>query len=252
MRPTEIFRYYAFGYDTGTLRRIVPGMSIHAENAGLVARLDTFFEFLSELRLNVTQAASTYIRKLLEEIKELPKDATVTPDLAQRVQAALGRIDVTLDAELQLSQAYILRPKRYNNEQLLESPGSLLGDGVFAELSEIGRYDFAEACVCVAFERPTAVAFHLMRCVEGCLRDYYCSIVKRNRVRNLLWYDMITHLSKRREKPPKTLLDHLNNIRHNFRNPTQHPQSRYTLDEAQNLLGVAIDAINRLAAETNN
>ena len=88
-----------------------------------------------------------------------------------------------------------------------------------------------------------------MRAVEGALRNYYVAIVKRQRVKDLLWGPMIRHLQKRRSPPPAPLLDHLDSIRANFRNPTQHPEARYDLDEAQDLMAVCIDALNRLVRD---
>jgi hypothetical protein len=74
-----------------------------------------------------------------------------------------------------------------------------------------------------------------MRCVEGALRSYYCTVLKRHRVKRLVWFDMLDHLASRTNAPPKPLMDNLNNTRYNFRNPTQHPEARYDQDEAQDL-----------------
>ena len=94
-------------------------------------------------------------------------------------------------------------------EHLLDVPADLLGNGVFVGMPDICKYDFTEACKCIAFDRPTAAAFHLMRCVEGHLRAYYCAIVRRGRVDKLMWFDVVAHLKKRRDAPPKALLDNL-------------------------------------------
>jgi hypothetical protein len=58
---------------------------------------------------------------------------------------------------------------------------------------------------------------------------------------------MIKHLRERRSAPPKVLLDHLDGIRTNFRNPTQHPDATYDIHEAQDLFSVCVDAVNRAA-----
>jgi hypothetical protein len=57
---------------------------------------------------------------------------------------------------------------------------------------------------------------------------------------------MLTHLERRSKPPPQTLLDHLDHIRHNFRNPTQHPEAIYDIDEAQDLFNLTTDALVRL------
>jgi len=38
----------------------------------------------------------------------------------------------------------------------------------------------------------------------------------------------------------------LDNIRRSFRNPTQHPDKIYDIQEVQDLFGLCIDAINRM------
>jgi hypothetical protein len=64
-----------------------------------------------------------------------------------------------------------------------------------------------------------------------------------------MWGPMIEHLKKRRNAPQKTLIDHLDHIRINFRNPTQHPDAIYDIDQAQDLLAVSIDVVNRMVQE---
>jgi hypothetical protein len=38
-------------------------------------------------------------------------------------------------------------------------------------------------------------------------------------------------------------------IRTNYRNPTQHPEAIYTIDTAQDLFGVCIDVLGKMASE---
>ena len=245
MRKTQIFEYYAFGYDTSFLCRVSAGLSVHGGN-GLVGRLKTFLDTLEELDLHVTKQAASNLRAIRDKAGELPKDAKVDDALAREARTAVSRLDVTLDAELELRSAYVVTPKRLQLEYLLEKPQRLFASGVYDKLPAICQYDFAEAGKCIAFGLPTAAAFHLMRGTEGALRDYYCSIVKRGHVKRLMWNAMIQHLRSRRDAPPAALMDNLDSLRANFRNPTQHPEARHDLDGAQDLLGVAVDAVNRM------
>jgi hypothetical protein len=57
---------------------------------------------------------------------------------------------------------------------------------------------------------------------------------------------MVEHLRKRRATLTRPLLDNLDNIRHSFRNPTQHPDKIYDIQEVQDLFGLCIDAVNRM------
>ena len=109
-------------------------------------------------------------------------------------------------------------------------------------------------CKAIAFELPTAAAFHQLRCVEGALKHYYQCVIKRNRLpdKQKMWGPMIDQLrSKKTNKPPVELLDTLDRIRVNFRNPTNHPEKEYDTDEAQDLFGLCVDALNRLVKDTH-
>lgn len=59
---------------------------------------------------------------------------------------------------------------------------------------------------------------------------------------------MTTELRKKR-RSSQLILDNFDYIRVNYRNPTQHPELRYSLDEAQDLFGLCIDSANRVVKE---
>lgn len=250
MRETPIYQYYAFGYNYHTLRRLSQGGKAKGTGMStLEGRITRFLRSLENLDLPVTAGAADDLREVLDEVQNLGGDPLVDEPLATRVRAAVEKLDATLDSEMKIRKAFVVTPKRFDLKHLLEAPLQLLGETSVDTLPEIAQFDFSNACRCIAFSLPTSAAFHLMRCVEGMLREYYCTIVKRDRVDPLLWYAMVKHLQARRHSPPKALLDHLDNIRANFRNPTQHPDARYDMEEAQDLLNVVVDALNRMCRD---
>lgn len=246
MRKTNIYEYYCFGYNYYLLRYLLDGIPVHEGETSLLNRIEEFFDTLDILDLHVTRKVAEDLAEIAERAKNLPKDAEVDASLAKEVQKAADKLDATLDAELSLRSAYIVTPKRFPLDNLLRYPKKLFASNVFHKLPNLSKFDFKSAGHCIAFGLATAAAFHIMRGTEGVLKDYYCSIVKRNRVKRLLWNNMVEHLRKRRDAPPKTLLDNLDNIRDNFRNPTQHPEARYDMDETQDLLSINIDVVNRM------
>lgn len=248
MKKTPIYAYFAFGYNYCLLRQGVKGAPVHGTDS-LESRLGEFFQFVDDLNLQVTNQLATSLRLLLKKAKNLPVDAKVDERTGADVAEWVNALDKTLDAELQLRHAFIITPKRFSLEHLLDSPSGLLGGDVFSLLPPVSRSDFSDACRCIAYGCPTAAAFHLMRATEGTLRFYYSQVVKRGRVKSLMWGPMIDHLKKRRDCPCRPLVDHLDHIRVNFRNPTQHPDARYDLDSVQDLLAVSIDAINRMVRD---
>jgi len=245
MIETKIYSYYAFGYNYYLLRFSTKAIAVRGEDS-LASRIDDFFEKLRELDLRVTEAAAIDLTKIRSGLNELDEKTVVTAELVEQVTNAVNKLDTTLDAELGLRSAFIVTPKRFPLEYLLGSTRHLFAADVFDHLPDICKFDFSEACRSIAFGLPTASAFHLMRGTEGVLRFYYCSIVKRNRIEKQMWGEVITELKKRRDAPPRPLLDSLDNIRVNFRNPTQHPEARYDIDEAQDLLALSIDIVNRM------
>jgi hypothetical protein len=132
----------------------------------------------------------------------------------------------------------------------MEKVDDLFAKDIFSKLSEIAKFDFYEAGKCIAFERSTAAAFHVLRGTESTVRDYYEKMVKRNRMKNPTWGGITSELRKKRNSS-ELILDNLDYIRVNYRNPTQHPELKYSLDEAQDLFGLCIDAVNKLVKELN-
>lgn len=251
MRETDVYEHFAFGYNYYLLRNQQSGMLVRGPENSLESRIREFLGKLDALQLPVTTVASESLVTLLDRLKKLPPASTVDTKLASEVRGLISRVDPTLDAELQLCKAFVLTPRRVNLDHLISSPASLLAPGVYQKLAEHVRFDFRGACRCIAFGLATAAAFHLMRALEGQLRAFYCSHVKRNRVAKMMWFDMVDHLrkSKGRARASKALLDALDNIRVNFRNPTQHPDARYDIEAAQDLLFVCLDVLNRLTKE---
>ena len=65
-----------------------------------------------------------------------------------------------------------------------------------------------------------------------------------------MWGPMISALRpKSRNKPPANILDTLDLVRVTYRNPTQHPETRYDVESAQDLMGLCISVISDMADE---
>jgi hypothetical protein len=170
----------------------------------------------------------------------------LTGDESTELSMAAREVQITLLAEARGQVAFITRDKRFAVDKLLEDVGKLMPAGVFAGLKEDAKYDFSQAGRCIAFEVPTAAGFHLMRGTEAVLRDFYRRIVRRDRVDPLMWGPITAHLRKRRDTPDEVLMNNLDNLRRSFRNPTQHPEKIYDIDEAQDLMALSFDVVVRM------
>lgn len=183
------------------------------------------------------------------ELREMTADeaARITSDQAEAVSSAANTVRKTLLAEAAGLEAFLVTQKRYPVKRLLDDVPNLMAPGVYDQLPDMAQQDFSAAGRCIAFELPTSAAFHLMRGTESVLRHFYVQVVKRNRIKPpYMWGPMVASLRARRTAPPNELLDNLDQLRRNFRNPTQHPDKVYDVDEAQDLLSLSIDVVNRM------
>lgn len=246
MQSVTLYRYWQFGTSFRYLQDAGVGRSIHGASF-IVANLEALFRKLDELDLRVTIRAATDLKKLLVDLKATPADSKLDASQAKKLNSTVLALRQTLQAELKGMNAYVVSPKRIEVERLVDEPASLFAPDVFSALSEIARYDITEAAKCIAFERPTAAAFHLMRATEETLRNYYCHFVKRDRLNPMLWGPMVKALNDHRKaKAHDALNRNLDNIRVSFRNPTQHPDKVYDIHEVQDLWGLCVDVINRM------
>ncbi|MBA7490300.1 hypothetical protein ES702_00837 [subsurface metagenome] len=246
MQSKSILSYIDFGTELRYTIDVKAGWRVHGEGA-ILENIDRFFAHLQEFDLPVTQRAAYKLRQFRDKLAKSDSDHKLTDDEASKLTDIMYDVRNTLSAEADGNVAFIVTDKRIDVNKLLSDVPALMAPSVFNSLPEIAQYDFIEAGKCIAFELPTSAAFHMLRGTEAVLRHYYCSIVRRNRA-ELLWGPMVESLRRRRIPPPAPLLDNLDNIRRSFRNPTQHPDKIYDIQEVQDLFGLCVDVINRMVA----
>lgn len=246
MQKITPLRYWHFGTCIRFLQDA--GVGYGVKGTGLILEnVDTCLTQIKELNLQVTDRACSELKVLRAELFACADDAKLSGEQKTKLTTQVSNVRLTLQAELQGFSAYVVAPKRLDVQRLLDNVPSLLAPGAFDELSEIAKFDLNEAGKCIAFERPTAAAFHLMRATEEVLRCYYRHFVKRDRLSPMLWFPMVKALqSHRLAKKNEILHKNLDNIRVSFRNPTQHPEKTYDIQEVQDLWGLCIDAIGRM------
>lgn len=241
MEKTSVFSYYAFGYNYHLVRFIASDESKHE----IIAKIKEHIARLKELKLIITlKIFKTPVENLIRKIESAEGD-TISEEHREELDDIFNQADGALDAELEMKMVLSVTQKRFDTESLLNTPQNLLAENVWSYMSEQAKQDFSESTRCIAMNLPTASAFHLMRAVEECLKQLYFHFIKRNRLAKPMWAAMVTKLgSKKNPKPRKETLDILDIIRVNYRNPTQHPEKNYSIDEAQDLLNSSIVVIN--------
>lgn len=160
------------------------------------------------------------------------------------IQFLLTQFNTILNAELSNLDTYWVEPKGiYSTNDLIEHAENTFSEGVRQELVDETKLDVNEAGKCLAFDLPTAAAFHVWRAVERELRVYYQSWLGQS-PGNKTWNTLTKELSGTRAEPKVlAVLDHLRSL---HRNPTMHPEDYLTVDEAVTLFGIANSAITAM------
>jgi hypothetical protein len=165
------------------------------------------------------------------------------------IQQAGNRVAMILGGELAVLPIYHLWPIRAYNLEVLVSQG----ENVFSEIArkdftEDEIHNFREGGKCLAFQVPTAAAFHIFRGAESVIRRYYEAVIgqlPKHKMRN--WGAYIKHL--RRSGADVKVIAILEQIKDLHRNPVIHPEAQLSNDDAQSLIGIMDSAITAMVVE---
>lgn len=244
MKSRSIEDYIFFGTEIRYLQDATAGMSVHPEGF-ILNNINSFLSHVDEFQLPVTRRACGDLERFRDRLAALPEFHLLTATEESELKKLMEHVRLTLFAEAGGNIAFIVTDKRIDVNKLLRNMPALFSPGVADSLPDIAQYDFGEAGRCIAFELPTSAAFHILRATESVLRHFYCCVVRQRRVEQM-WGLMVTSLQARRNPPPTPLLDNLDNIRRSFRNPTQHPEKIYDIQEVQDLFSLCVDVVNRM------
>jgi hypothetical protein len=254
MKRQSLYRYYAFGYNYNNLLK-----SQGWTNKSLLESLNDYFQFISELELPVT-LSGIGMKGLGNDRQELRKccrnknnrSKPADQNLVQRIKDKLGQIDTILDAELNTKVGYIPYEKRYPLKYLTDKMSNIFGQNVFTYLPRIAQYDFYECGMCLALDRHTACAFHILRGTEDVLKFYYSKLLNKTPSAAATWGSFLKALSTAvkahliQPEPPEELMLNLESLRKYYRNRTQHPLMIYSGDRVEDLLGLCIKTVNEI------
>lgn len=228
------------------LQEAKAGRSIKG-NGFVLDNIDRFLNRIDELGFTVTRRAAGKLINLKDQL-EKADNAKLTEQQAKRLGKIMSELRPTLVAEAGGTLTYIVSERRFPIERLVDDISGLFARDVFESLPEIAQHDFSESGKCLAFERSTAAAFHMLRGTEAVLKHYYCQKVKKKRS-DLMWGAMIQSMKAMPKRFPEVIINQVDHIRSGFRNPTAHPEKLYDVDEAQDLLSICVDATNRMVQD---
>ena len=198
------------------------------------------------------EATRPHVLMIIQEINNLNRAPdNDRPALLAARKAAIkdiaARLNGTLASELAVAQAYhVTRKGAFNLALLVLDATAIFSDEVRSEMDPDEQYDIVQAGRCLAFEVPTAAAFHIFRAAESVMRRYYVAVVgtvPAKKLRN--WGAYLKNLQSHVAADPK-ILHSLEQIKDLYRNPIIHPETRYTPEEALSLVGLAENLISSM------
>lgn len=162
----------------------------------------------------------------------------------------IRKFELILDDELAaLDVFFVMKKGIYDTTLLISESESRFGEKK-ALLPDQSLYDFRMAGRCLAFEVPTASAFHALRSAEALMIYYYEQLTGHawQLPRNRDWNAYIQHLGK--EGAPTQITNRLDEIRQYERNPILHPDHNVDPDKALTLFEMIGGVMSLMLEET--
>jgi len=246
MKTKNINDYVEFGKQINYLTFVKPGFPYHPKDF-VKDGIERLIRNIDELNLEVTSKVKWFreLKKYKERLDETHSKYILKMEDVKKITHLMNNLRSVIGAELQGRIVYVIIEKRIKVEKLLDEIKDLFAQNIFNELPDLPRFDFKEGGKCIAFERSTAGAFHILRGMEGIVRWFFDKFTSSSGCENN-WGNIITNLKSLSVPPPSEILDQLDAIRVNYRNPTAHPELTYTNDEVQDLLSECIAVVNRI------
>jgi hypothetical protein len=227
-----------------------------------VPKAEIYFELLTgQYALqNLTQESvySPYLRTSYQLAKELldilaivmqppqsdlesQSDPNISSFLLWQIKTKYDQYRVALLSELgTLNSFFVTQKGAYDTTTLLNWGEAVFSSDLAKKVPE-AIFDAKEAAKCIAYEVPTAAAFHVFRAVEATLRRYHSKVTNGAappKVRSIKVY--VRALGTNGD--PKILAT-LTQLADLHRNPLIHPEAAITTDEAISIVGIGRSAI---------
>jgi hypothetical protein len=258
MKETNLNRFYHFGASLELIQaHITIGMKLADLFAYLVIAQDWLIAFLRETEdfsrdLKDTRQTAQYLLNAVNVMMESAKVDFNRPVSQSEVSSIIEgkeELERNLEREHRNLCVFTVTPKGiYDTRLLIEQPELKFPEKIRATLPPQMLYDLKEAGRCLAFEIPTACAFHVCRGTEAVMLTYYELLAKHPWDKKKKdWKIYIEQLCV--EKAPQQIINRLEEIRLLDRNAYIHPDINVTLDEAPNLFELCTNVVSLMGLE---
>lgn len=221
---------------------------------------------IAELRSDIQKFIAAKQHKLfpdtcveLESVVEkldalLPKDAdnALVLDILDHINPLINQIARVSDNFQReggkIHMVALERQKALDLHILLEAIDEAFSEMAASNFSKNTMQEIVEAGRCLALERYTASAFHILRAVELEIRDYIILLTHKT-PNERKWASYIGILTTK--QADSKLTRNLDRIRDLDRNETMHPELFYSQTDAIRLFNLCIDTLEQLVEDMN-
>jgi len=258
MKETNLNVFYHFGDSLNRLSsEMVMGASASSVLSYVMLTRDWLEAFLAETEefhraLKDTRAsAKTMLDAVVDIWTGLPHnwDRIITQDEVRIIINGKDEFEKNFEREHKSLCVFTVTPKGiYDTRLLIEQPELQFPEKIRATLPDQMLYDLKQAGRCLAFEIPTACAFHVCRGTEAVMLQYYGLLAKQSwphKKRD--WEIYIEQLNAK--GAPKQITNRLEEIRALDRNAYIHSDLNVTLEEAPNLFGLCANVVSLMGLE---
>lgn len=222
---------------------------------GLLTWLRAFFLETMGMSLPSTRSAArelidfaTSLSKKQSEAIEAGRDMPLTLGSHVHLTSLIEKFEREFEIECRDLQIFsVSNVGTHSTNRLLDKAHANLPRDTIIRLSKEAISDVDEAGRCLAFDRPTAAGFHILRAVEPLILAYCNKLTKKSmslKSRNWGAYSkMLT--AHGADAKIVGMLDH---IRVFYRNPIMHPEEALNHDQAISLFHTCLSAIVQLDA----
>jgi hypothetical protein len=199
--------------------------------------------------LRSSVASASQLNESINHITTKNWDDDVTFYEIANVKSRYTTFRTAFTAELGILNCYFVTQKGgYDMLSLLAWGENLFPTDLYSKVPE-AQFDVREAGRCLAYELPTASAFHVFRATESILRRYYDHISNKAtppKVRSIGVY--VAAMRRANIGNPK-VTSSLSQMANLHRNPLIHPEAAISVDEAISIYGIARSAASAMLAE---
>lgn len=265
MQKIDIFDFYELGKVLGNLKTVFHDEELNdGEKWQYVARCQYWIiSFLEKTKRVDARKSIEIANKLRDELSSYSatlalNDASadvLKKEFAPKViiNKLIDEFEKAFDEESEHLGSFLVTQKGiYDTEKLISDASEHFEPEVLKHLPETTIYDFREAGKCLAFECPTACAYHALRGIEAVIVKFYkilfkhSTLVGKKRIKTPGWNNYVEELKKL--SAPPSITERLDEIRKK-RNAVAHPKLIVKLEDAKSWFDLCSGVVPLMAQE---